>query len=219
MRPLDRVCRCRSSSHASPHERTAHPIEEDANALRGQLHEFGIVAAQGRIGLGDLVTLVIDLENQCIPDLATETVTLLSHSSRKSLVGSERPRPGLSSGIGQMKSAVDFKPSLRRADHSIGRCCHGHGPGAFHNGRQFAAWLGLVPGRIQLVARSASAVLPNGVMLTSETSWLCFSTQPGPHPKCRGKDWNCAQNRWLDGVPIGADQDPTLGPISVAASK
>jgi serine/threonine protein kinase len=38
---------------------------------------------------------------------------------------------------------------------------------------------------------------------------LCFSTQSGPHPKIGGRHWNCFQNKCLDGVPTGADRDPT----------
>jgi hypothetical protein len=41
-----------------------------------------------------------------------------------------------------------------------------------------------------------------------------FQHPIGTPPQCRGKDWNCAQNSWLNGVPLGADRDPTLGPIS-----
>jgi transposase len=37
------------------------------NALRGQLHEFGIIAAQGRTGLGAPVRLVLDREINASP--------------------------------------------------------------------------------------------------------------------------------------------------------
>jgi len=64
------------------------------NALRAQLHEFGIIAAQGRIGLGDLLTPVLDTENQCIPELAREAMTVLI-AQLKDIVGRpERSRPG-----------------------------------------------------------------------------------------------------------------------------
>jgi hypothetical protein len=45
---------------------------------------------------------------------------------------------------------------------------------------------------------------------------MVFQHPTGTHPECRGKHWNCLQNMWIDGVPTGAGQDPTLGPISIA---
>ena len=40
---------------------------------------------------------------------------------------------------------------------------------------------------------------------------MCFSIQLGPHPECRGGDWNRLLNKWREGVPIGADWDRTPG--------
>jgi hypothetical protein len=49
----------------------------------------------------------------------------------------------------------------------------------------------------------------SGVLRVSAVQ-VYFSIQSGFHPECRGSNWNCLQNRWCEGVPIGADWDPPL---------
>jgi hypothetical protein len=48
----------------------------------------------------------------------------------------------------------------------------------------------------------------SGVLRVSAVQ-VYFSIQSGFHPECRGSNWNCLQNRWCEGAPIGADWDPT----------
>src|SRR5512139_2371266 len=42
------------------------------NALRAQLHEFGITAAQGRTGLAELIRLIDECPSQGLPELARD---------------------------------------------------------------------------------------------------------------------------------------------------
>src|ERR1700720_3250679 len=43
------------------------------------------------------------------------------------------------------------------------------------------------------------------------TAQTVFQHPIGTPPQCKGRRWNCTQNRWCEGVPIGADRDPTPG--------
>jgi transposase len=116
------------------------------NALRAQLHEFGIIAAQGRIGLGDLVALVLDTENQRIPELAREAMTMLI-SQLKENVGRLR---ALEARIVEQHRSNEVSRRLQTIP-GVGPIIASAvaatvtDPKAFRNGRQFAAWLGLVP--------------------------------------------------------------------------
>ncbi|XHS02435.1 IS110 family transposase [Sphingomonas sp. DBB INV C78] len=115
------------------------------NALRAQLSEFGIKAPGGRTGLTDLVAHVEGAANR-LPGLARAATLLL---------------------IGQLKEAMGRLTVLDRQIVAWHRACKASlrlktimGVGAitasvivasvidgrqFQNGRQFAAWLGLVP--------------------------------------------------------------------------
>jgi transposase len=116
------------------------------NALRAQLHEFGIIAAQGRVGLGDLVTLVLDTENRCIPELAREAMTMLI-SQLKESIGRLR---ALEARIIEQHRSNEVSRRLQTIP-GVGPIIASAiaatvtDPKAFRNGRQFAAWLGLVP--------------------------------------------------------------------------
>src|SRR5690242_17422776 len=53
-----------------------------ANALRAHLAEFGIVAAQGRAGLRELLAVVADIEDRRLPPLARELLQALAEHLR-----------------------------------------------------------------------------------------------------------------------------------------
>src|SRR5258708_6389819 len=85
------------------------------NALRAHLAEFGIVAAQGLRNVGELIAIVRDDGDTRLPDVARQVLQ------------------GLASipGIGPI---IATAIATTVAD-----------PKAFRSGREFAAWLGLVP--------------------------------------------------------------------------
>ena len=116
------------------------------NALRAHLHELGIIAAQGGKGLKELIALVNDKTIPMIPDLAREAMILLvsqldkladhlrvvektilswhrNHVVSRRLASIPGVGPIIASAIAA--SVID--------------------PTQFKTGRQFAAWLGLVP--------------------------------------------------------------------------
>ena len=116
------------------------------NALRGHLAEFGIVAAQQRRGLGELLVIVGDAEDRRLPPLARELAATLAAQLRE-----------LDRRIEELDRRV---MQTACADASCARLLEVPGIGPviatalvatvpdarlFASGRHFAAWLGLVP--------------------------------------------------------------------------
>jgi transposase len=116
------------------------------NALRGHLAEFGLVAAQRRQGLGELLAVLGDLEDRRVPPLAREVLASLTGQLRdleariaeldRRLVQITQADPVCRAlaevpGIGPV-IATAFAAAVPD-------------PGRFASGRHLAAWLGLVP--------------------------------------------------------------------------
>lgn len=116
-----------------------------ANALRGQLAEFGLVAAQGQAGLGQLLALVDDPAT-ALPDEARAAFAVLAGQWR-----------GLCAQIAALERRI---VAWHRQDAASRRLATIPGIGpitasalaasvgdarAFRTGRHFAAWLGLTP--------------------------------------------------------------------------
>jgi transposase len=115
------------------------------NALRGHLAEFGLVVAQGPAHLKEFVGLLDDVAGE-VPDTVKELARLyldqidlltekveelarrLKHATRED---AEMRRLCTAPGVGPVTAGaiIAFAPDLR----------------AFSSGRNFAAWLGLVP--------------------------------------------------------------------------
>jgi transposase len=118
------------------------------NALRGHLAEFGLVAAQRRQGLGELLAVLADLEDRRIPPLAREVLA--------SLVGQLRDLEariaGLDRRLVQMTRADPVCRMLAEIPGvgpviATAFTAAVPDPGRFSSGRHLSAWLGLVPGQ------------------------------------------------------------------------
>lgn len=116
------------------------------NGLRAQLAEFDIVFAQGRSGMAELVTLLTDPTEKIIPSLA--------RTAMAELVGQLRD---LTSRIKSMEREIVLWHRSNVVSRRL-ESIPGVGPitasaiaasvtdaRQFRNGRQFAAWLGIVP--------------------------------------------------------------------------
>jgi transposase len=113
------------------------------NALRGHLAEFGLVAAQRRAGLGELLAVLGDHEDRRIPPLAREALeTLVAHLEARiaeldrrlvlmTRTDSVCRAPAEVPGVGPV-IATAFAAAVPD-------------PTRFSSGRHLAAWLGLVP--------------------------------------------------------------------------
>lgn len=116
------------------------------NALRAHLAEFGIVAAQRRAGVRELLAVLGDLEDRRVPPLAREVLQTMADQLRdlegriaeldRRLVALTRSDPVCRAlaevpGVGPV-IATAFVATVPDATR-------------FHSGRHLAAWLGLVP--------------------------------------------------------------------------
>jgi transposase len=116
------------------------------NALRAHLAEFGIVAAQHRTGLRELLAVVADPEDRRVPPLAHELLQVLAEHLR---------------GLEERTAELDRRlVEVARGDAACVRLAAVPGIGpviatalvatvgdakAFASGRHLAAWVGLVP--------------------------------------------------------------------------
>lgn len=116
------------------------------NALRAHLAEFGIIAAQGLSHVGKLLAIVADEEDDRVPALARGALSTLAGQWRDLQV--------------RIKDIEDKILAWHRADAASRRLASVPGvgpitasaiaatvsdPSCFRSGREFAAWLGLVP--------------------------------------------------------------------------
>ena len=116
------------------------------NALRAHLAELGIVAAQGREGLKQLLTIIADERDERLPI-----------DARASLIVLAAQLQALHTMIGLIERRIVVQHRANEASKRL-ECIHGIGvigasaitatvtdPSAFRSGRDFAAWIGLVP--------------------------------------------------------------------------
>jgi transposase len=116
------------------------------NALRAHLAELGIVAAQGREGLKQLLTIIADERDERLPI-----------DARASLIVLGAQLQALHTMIGSIERRIVVQHRANEASKRL-ECIHGIGvigasaitatvtdPSAFRSGRDFAAWIGLVP--------------------------------------------------------------------------
>jgi transposase len=116
------------------------------NALRAHLAEFGIVAAQRRKGLGELLAVVADVEDRRLPPLARELLqTLVEHlyALQERTAGLDR-RLVEASRDGAACERLVAVPGVGPVIATALVAAVGDAK-AFASGRHLAAWLGLVP--------------------------------------------------------------------------
>ena len=116
------------------------------NALRAHMAELGIVAAQGREGLKELLAIIADEKDERLPV-----------DARASLIVLAAQLQALQTMIGSIEKRLVVQHRANEASKRL-ESIHGIGiigasaiaatvtdPGAFRSGRDFAAWIGLVP--------------------------------------------------------------------------
>jgi len=116
------------------------------NTLRGHLAEFGIVAAKGRMGVEAILAVLLDDEDDRIPDLARESLIPLTHELgivKHQILQTDR-------NIAKVHRSSDLSKRLETipgvgpiiATRVIAEVAD---PSSFESGRAFSAWIGLVP--------------------------------------------------------------------------
>jgi transposase len=116
------------------------------NAIRAHLAEFGIVAAVGRNGVEELLDIIADPSDKRVPDIARSCLAILGaqlHSLKEQILEFDRMiRTWQRSS--EMSMRLDECPGVGPvlATALVATVAD---PNAFRSGRNFSAWIGLVP--------------------------------------------------------------------------
>jgi transposase len=116
------------------------------NALRGHLAEFGVIAPQGLRNVGKLIAIVRDERDARLPDLARQVLQVLANqieqietavaALERQLLTWHKTNP-----VSQRLTSIPgIGPIIATAIATTVA-----DPRVFRSGREFAAWLGLVP--------------------------------------------------------------------------
>jgi transposase len=116
------------------------------NALRAHLAELGITAAQGREGLKELLAIVADEEDERLPINARASLVVLAAQLQalQTLIGSIEKRIVAQDRANEASKRLRTIPGIGIIGATAITAVVTD-PKAFRSGRDFAAWIGLVP--------------------------------------------------------------------------
>ena len=116
------------------------------NALRAHLAELGIVAAQGDKGVKELLAIVADKEDTRLPIDARASVIVLAAQLEavQTLIGSIEKRIKMQHRSNEASQRLETIPGIGVIGASAIAATVAD-PTVFRSGRDFAAWIGLVP--------------------------------------------------------------------------
>jgi len=116
------------------------------NALRAHLAELGIVAAQGDAGVNELREIVADDRDERLPIDARASVIVLAAQleALQTLIGSIEKRIKMQHRSNETSQRVETIPGIGVLGASAIVATVAD-PTIFRSGRDFAAWIGLVP--------------------------------------------------------------------------
>ena len=116
------------------------------NALRAHLAELGIAAAQGREGLKQLLTIIADEGDERVPIDARASLIVLAAQLQalQTMIGSIEKRLVVQHRANEASKRLESVPGIGLIGASA-IAATVTDPKAFRSGRDFAAWIGLVP--------------------------------------------------------------------------
>ena len=116
------------------------------NALRAHLAELGIVAAQGREGIQELLAIVADHKDQRIPIDARASLMLLAAQLQavQTVIGLIEKRIMAQHRSNEASKRLETIPGIGVIGATAIAATVAD-PSVFRSGRDFAAWIGLVP--------------------------------------------------------------------------
>ena len=116
------------------------------NALRAHMAELGIVAAQGREGIKQLLTIVASERDARLPVDAHASLVVLAAGLQavQTMIGSIERRIIVQHRSNQASKRLKTIPGIGIVG-ATAIAATVPDPGAFRSGRDFAAWIGLVP--------------------------------------------------------------------------
>src|SRR5262249_36698433 len=124
------------------------------DALRGRLAQVGVIGPQGLRNVGKLIAIVRDEGDARLPDLARQVLQVLA-------VQIEQLEAAVAAIEKQLMAWHKSNPVSQRLASVPGIAATVVEPSGFRSGREFAAWLGLVPRRIPPAANIAWAGYPS----------------------------------------------------------
>src|SRR3974377_406285 len=116
------------------------------NALRAHLAELGIVAAQGREGLKQLLTIIADEKDERLPVDARASMIVLAAQLQalQTTIGSIEKRIVVQHRANEASKRLESIPGIGIIGASAITATMTD-PKSFRSGRDFAGWIGLVP--------------------------------------------------------------------------
>ena len=116
------------------------------NALRAHLAELGIAAAQGRDGIKELLAIITDEGDERLPLDARASLIVLAAQLQalQTMIGSIEKRIGAQHRANEASKRLETIPGIGILG-ATGIAATLTDPQAFRSGRDFAAWIGLVP--------------------------------------------------------------------------
>jgi transposase len=119
---------------------------QSINALRAHLAEFGIVAAQGYEGLKTLLAVIADDSDDRLPGEARTCLTVLAAQLQvqQELIGSIEKRLAAQHRASETSRRLETIPGIGPIG-ATAIAATVTDPTVFRSGRDFAAWIGLVP--------------------------------------------------------------------------
>src|SRR5205085_144786 len=116
------------------------------NALRAHLAELGLVAAQGNAGVNELRAIVTDEQDTRLPIDARASVIVLAAQleALESVIGAIEKRIKMQHRSSEASQRVETIPGIGTIG-ATAITATVTDPTAFRSGRDFAAWIGLVP--------------------------------------------------------------------------
>jgi transposase len=116
------------------------------NALRAHLAEFGIVAPQGRQGVKELLLIIAGGEDERLPVDAHASLVVLSaeFTAMQTMIGSIEKRIMAHHRSNEASRRLETIPGIGVAG-ATAIAATVPDPTVFRSGRDFAAWIGLVP--------------------------------------------------------------------------
>lgn len=116
------------------------------NALRSHLAELGIIAAQGREGLNELLKIITDPSDERLVTDARASLMILAAQLQalQTLIGTIEKRIMAQHRSNEASMRLETIPGIGRIGASTIAAVVTD-PNAFRTGRDFAAWIGLVP--------------------------------------------------------------------------
>ena len=116
------------------------------NAMRAHLAELGIVAAQGREGIKELLKIIASEEDARLPvDAHTSLVVLAAElQAMQTLIGSIEKRIMVQHRTNEASKRLESIPGIGLMGATAIAATVAD-PNVFRSGRDFAAWIGLVP--------------------------------------------------------------------------